>query len=255
MGGAASVTQGIVLAAGQGVRLGAGPKAFVVLGGQTLLERVVRTLREVVPRVIAAVPRDERAKAEAVVGELAEVIDGGSSRFETLRLLVEGATGTTLVLHDVVHPLTSAALIERVVAEAQRTGAAAAALPAMDFVHRVDGSVVGGPGDLWVAQKPIVFRRAAMLQALALGRERAHDGVTRDPGSVELLRFAGQPVAIVRGDAWNLKLTDADDRWVLETLLAASVNEAGAIPVARDRHTRRRRTSPIAPGRLSRPAR
>lgn len=51
------LTAGLLLAAGQGRRLGRGPKAFVQLGGETLLERAVARLRRVgVDAVVAVLP-------------------------------------------------------------------------------------------------------------------------------------------------------------------------------------------------------
>ena len=53
----APLTAGLLLAAGQGRRLGRGPKAFVQLGGETLLERAVARLRRVgVDAVVAGLP-------------------------------------------------------------------------------------------------------------------------------------------------------------------------------------------------------
>ena len=40
-----AAVDGIVLAAGRGERLGLGPKAWLTLGGRTLLERAVATMR------------------------------------------------------------------------------------------------------------------------------------------------------------------------------------------------------------------
>ncbi len=51
------VTVGLVLAAGQGRRLGRGPKAFVTLDGETLLERAVARLRRIgVSTIVAVLP-------------------------------------------------------------------------------------------------------------------------------------------------------------------------------------------------------
>src|SRR5436309_668066 len=47
--------EAIVQGAGRGVRLGLGPKAFIVLAGRTLLERAVSTMLAVAARVTVAV--------------------------------------------------------------------------------------------------------------------------------------------------------------------------------------------------------
>ena len=50
--------EALIKAGGMGDRLGIGPKAFVRLGGQTLLERAVRTMLAVATKVLVAVPAD-----------------------------------------------------------------------------------------------------------------------------------------------------------------------------------------------------
>ena len=55
-------TTALVAAAGIGSRLGLGPKAFLVLDGETLLQRVCATARAVAPAVRVAVPPGMQAR-------------------------------------------------------------------------------------------------------------------------------------------------------------------------------------------------
>ena len=83
-----SDTVAVVTAAGSGERLGAGfPKAFVELGGCTMLERAVDGLLAsgVVDRVVVAVPADRVDEAKLLLGERAVVVEGGAERPETVR--------------------------------------------------------------------------------------------------------------------------------------------------------------------------
>ena len=66
----------LVLAAGRGARLGLGPKAWLSLGGRTLLERAVAIMRDVAGRVIVGVAADELPRARALCGD-ADVVPGG----------------------------------------------------------------------------------------------------------------------------------------------------------------------------------
>ncbi|MCB9417487.1 MAG: 2-C-methyl-D-erythritol 4-phosphate cytidylyltransferase, partial [Mycolicibacterium sp.] len=71
-----SDTVAVVTAAGSGERLGAGfPKAFVELGGCTMLERAVDGVLAsgVVDRVVVAVPADRVDEAKLLLGERAVV--------------------------------------------------------------------------------------------------------------------------------------------------------------------------------------
>jgi 2-C-methyl-D-erythritol 4-phosphate cytidylyltransferase len=63
-------TVAVIPAAGSGERLGAGrPKAFVQLGGRTLLERTLAGLRDsgAVDAVVVAVPADRIDEAKLIL--------------------------------------------------------------------------------------------------------------------------------------------------------------------------------------------
>jgi 2-C-methyl-D-erythritol 4-phosphate cytidylyltransferase len=201
--------EAIIQAAGQGTRLGRGPKAFVMLAGSTLLERAVATMLPVSTRVTVAVPAADVERARRLVGDArVSVIAGGARRTETLRALVAAATAPWLVLHDVVHPLTTVALARRVLARARRCGSAAAALPTVEFLYGTDGVLRAAPGEALSVQKPVAFRREVIARGFALaGRSR----LSGDPSVLELLALAGVPAEFVPGHRANLKLTTADD--------------------------------------------
>lgn len=201
--------EAIIQAAGQGERLGLGPKAFVVLSGKTLLERAVATMLDVARGVCVAVPSVDVARASALVGgPRVTVIAGGDSRAETFRGLIAASRAPWLVLHDVVHPFVDAAITRQIVSTARQDGAAAAALPNSEFAYGCDGRLLGRPGEVMAVQKPIAFRRSAAEQGLRLA---AGAGSPRDPGALEVLALAGVRVRFVVGSPTNIKITTADD--------------------------------------------
>ena len=71
----AADVEAIISAAGQGTRLGLGPKAFVLLAGRTLLEHAVTTMLSVAARVTVAVPSADLAHAEHLVGSSSDRVD------------------------------------------------------------------------------------------------------------------------------------------------------------------------------------
>jgi 2-C-methyl-D-erythritol 4-phosphate cytidylyltransferase len=204
--------EAIIQAAGRGTRLGLGPKAFVELGGNTLLERAVATMLTVVARVIVAVPLDGVERAERLVGgEATTIVAGGARRPDTLRALVDAATAPWLLLHDVVHPFVTSELARRVMAEGRRAGAAAPALPNREFLYATDGVHRAAPGEIMATQKPLAFRRETMLRGFEIA-DRSGDGVVgRERGSQETLALAGQRVSFVLGQVKNCKLTTLED--------------------------------------------
>src|SRR5690349_2092617 len=121
-------TVAIVPAAGSGERLAAGvPKAFVHLGGLTLIERAIAGLREsgVVDGVVVAVPPARTDEASLILGDpdyQVTVVSGGADRTESVRAALEAAGDADFILvHDAARPLTPPTLIARVV-EALRDG-------------------------------------------------------------------------------------------------------------------------------------
>lgn len=212
--------EALVLAAGRGERLGLGPKALLVLGGRTLLERAIEVVQSVAGRVLVGVPEDCVEQVRASVAESVVVLAGGPTRMETFHRLFQASTAPLLVQHDVVHPFATPDLARRVVAAAEKAGAAMAAARVAEHVFRGEGRVaeriVAGEA-LWLARKPLAFRRSALARVL--------DGslmMPGDAGTVELLLAAGQTVETVAVEPWDIKITTRAD-WTLALALEAIV--------------------------------
>lgn len=201
-----STVEALIQAAGSGNRLGQGPKAFVMLGERTLLERAVALFDGLVGRIVVAVPGAELARARALVGTRAEVIAGGASRSQTTRLLLDASSAPFLLLHDVVHPFASAALVRRVLDAAIAHGASAPAVPNAEFLYDRDGNPLHPPGAVLNGQKPVGLSRGKLLAAY-----RAASGPPGDPSVLEVLAAAGTPTRFVPGERRNIKITEPDD--------------------------------------------
>jgi 2-C-methyl-D-erythritol 4-phosphate cytidylyltransferase len=210
--------EAIVQAAGAGERLGRGPKAFLGLGGQTLLERAIAVMRVVATRVTVAVPPVEVERARDLCAGRAAVIAGGATRRETLCLLMDGARAPWVVLHDIVHPFVTPALARRVLETARARGAAVAAVRSTSSAYRADatGAAARIPaGDVWLTRKPWAFRREDFARGLASPGD-AKEGVGG------FLTRAGQAIALVDAESWNIKLTTTDDWRLAEAIERAS---------------------------------
>ena len=211
----------VVPAAGSGERLGAGrPKAFVHLGGQTLLERTLAGLRDsgAVDAVVVAVPADHTDEAKLILGADAIIVAGGSHRTESVRCALAAVGKPELVLvHDAARALTPPAMIARVV-DALRDGyqAVVPALPVSDTIKAVDanGDVIATPAraGLRAVQTPQGFHTELLLRAY--GHSESAD-VTDDASMVENI---GAQVHVVDGDPLAFKITTA-----LDLLLAEAV--------------------------------
>ena len=218
----------IVLAAGRGERLGGKtPKAFVRLGGKTLLERTLDNLLQFsgfgwLQPVLSAsdlalyselgLPGDPR---------LAPPVEGGAERQDSV------AAGFAAIpeefelvaIHDAARCRVSAADVARVMAAAEECGAALLASPARDTLKLVkDGVVAATPdrGDCWLAQTPQVFHRSLYAQAL----EKARADGFRGTDDAQLVEHLGVGVRVVEGSPGNFKITLPEDLALAEQLLA-----------------------------------
>lgn len=219
----------IVVAAGSGTRLGAGvPKAFVVLGGRTLLERSVSAVRGMhePAHVIVVAPEDwieeARRLSEAVLGRGADVLPGGTTRQRSVAAgLAAVGPGVEIVLvHDAARALAPAALFDAVAAAVEETGGGVIpGLPVSDTIKRIGtGGIVHETIDrsqLAAVQTPQGFPRALLEAAYAA----ATTDETDDAG---LVAAAGHPVTVVPGDTHAVKITTPWDLRRAEELLAGS---------------------------------
>jgi len=189
------------------------PKAFVELGGRTMLECAVDSLiaSDVIDRVVVAAPANRVAETVAFLGDRATVVAGGSERHESVRLALAAVGDPEFILvHDAARPLTPIDQIRRVVA-ALRDGMRAAipVLPVADTIKAVDanGVVLGTPerAGLRAVQTPQGFEAALLRRAY----EHSEGFAGTDDAS--LVENLGTPVHTVAGDALAFKITTALD--------------------------------------------
>lgn len=204
----------IVLAAGQGLRLGLGPKAWLVLGGRTLLERAVVTMRLVPSRVIVGVAAADLDRARALCGGEADVVPGGATHRETMLAAFRAGSAPLVLIHDVAHPFVTRALAREVIETARDRGAAVAAVVATSSAYRrgpgTTPARIAGAGEVWLVRRPFVFRRADFARGLATA-----DG---DEGLSVILARVGVSTELVPAPSWNIKVSTADDWAVAQAL-------------------------------------
>jgi 2-C-methyl-D-erythritol 4-phosphate cytidylyltransferase/2-C-methyl-D-erythritol 4-phosphate cytidylyltransferase/2-C-methyl-D-erythritol 2,4-cyclodiphosphate synthase len=208
------VVGAVVVAAGSGTRLAAGrPKAFVLLGGVTLLEHAVSRVRDGgVEHVVAVVPSALLAEAAALLGDTAQVVPGGDQRQDSVAagMAALAADVQVVLVHDAARCLAPASLVARVAAAVgPHAPAVVPGLPVVDTLKEVDGAghVVATVGrePLRRVQTPQGFDRTVLEQAHAAADDSA---ATDDATLVERLGLA---VSVVPGDELALKVTTAED--------------------------------------------
>ncbi len=205
-------TAAIIVAAGRGTRVGGEvPKQWRPLGARPVAGLALAAFRAApgIDRLVLVHHAGDRARAEAVA-EGATLVPGGATRQDSVRAALEALEGQgveRVLIHDAARPLVTPDLIARVLAALEEHSGAAPGLPVSDALWREEHDLVGGTVDrshLFAAQTPQGFRFEAILSA-----HRGHPGGAAD--DVEVARWAGHAVAIVRGEPDNLKITVAED--------------------------------------------
>ena len=214
----------LVLAAGRGERIGAAvPKAFLPLAGRPLVVHAIDALAacDAVDAIVPVLPRDALDRvAPATLGAAARrkvqpAVAGGAERQDSMRagLATLPASVELVAVHDAARALVRPEDVARVVAAADRSGAALLAVPVRDTLKQVAGGRVTAtvPREaLWAAQTPQVFRIALLREAL----DKAQAEGFRGTDDAQLVERLGAPVEIVEGDPGNLKITwPADLAW------------------------------------------
>lgn len=226
----------IIPAAGAGQRMGTTrhdelPKQFRSLAGTPVIVHTLRRFEEsrtIEQVIVAAAPQSAQMLLELAhkhgLRKLSRVVVGGSSRAESVWRAVQAvraATANVIAVHDAVRPFVTADEIDRTVLAADKHGAAILSAPVIDTIKECDGGFASftlARHKLRRALTPQCFRynilRAAYEKLLA--SNEAIDSVTDDSQVVER---TGVRVAIIDGDARNIKLTMPQDFSLGEILI------------------------------------
>jgi len=210
----------VVVAAGQGQRLGAGkPKAFVDLVGRPLLTHAIESIIALpdLAQLIIAVPESHLVEAAEIGAELIgdleinfEVVLGGDTRQASIaNALAELNSASEIVLvHDAARTLAPTSLFSSVAASVRATKTSS--LPVMrvvDTIKRIDGFTVLETVDREVlrsAQTPQGFIAADLCAAYA-----SAEGEFTDDAA--LMQAAGHTILAVDGDERAFKITTPAD--------------------------------------------
>lgn len=211
----------LIPAAGGGVRLGRGPKAFVSLAGRPLLAWSVEALRPFVAEIVIAVPDADVERTAALV-PAARVVAGADTRQATVERLLLATERPVVLVHDAARPFIDAAVITAVTAALETARALSVVMPVADsLIDARDGSSVDR-SLLRAVQTPQAFERTLLLEAHAAARA---DGVSATDDAA-LVRRLGVHVALVEGGAHLMKVTTPADLRLAEAYARSLLVEA-----------------------------
>ncbi len=224
-----SNTGAVIVAAGRSQRMAGTDKLWVALPGpdgreRPLLAYAVAAFQRCaeIDSIVLVVAEDavERARELAQrekFNKPCAVVAGGARRQDSVRAGLDALEGCDWVaIHDGARPLVTPELIERGIAEAQKTGASCCALPVPDTVKEAgEGLTIIRTLDrthLWLAQTPQVFRYDLLANAHA-----TFEGDTTDDAA--MIEALGGQVRLYPGSPRNLKVTTQEDLELVKALL------------------------------------
>ena len=220
----------IIPAAGSGRRIGSSSyKQFIEIGRKPIVVHTLERFQQssVIDEIVVVFPPD---KVEEFSGRIAaygfhksiRFVAGGERRQDSVHqgfLSLNGQETDIVVIHDAVRPLVEANLIQRVVERARLTGAAIAAIQAVDTIKEVSSQDVVvatlNRSALRQVQTPQAFAYPILGEALQKAYADGYYG-TDDSSLVERV---GIQVAVVPGSPFNIKITTPADVRFAEFIL------------------------------------
>lgn len=224
----------LIVAAGSGQRMGGRNKAFLEVSGRTLLHWCLAVLdpHPAIQRLVVVTTADDYGRTRTLLEEAGLetpwlVVLGGARRQDSVESGLRQVTEEMdlVLVHDAARPFLDRRMVDDALDAAARDGAAITAVPCRDTAKTVgpDGLVreTVERSLLWLVQTPQVFQRPRLEWAFT----QVRDDVTDEAA---MLERCGQPVRVVQGSHWNLKLTWPEDLAIADAIAQAiAARDAG----------------------------
>ena len=227
----------VICAGGIGSRMGNAekPKQYLNVGGKPIILHNIDifVVNDIFVNVIVLVPESwiiytlDIIKKHIKGVEKVEVLAGGADRNSTImnsiKYIEDNFTlddDTVIVTHDAVRPFVTHRIIMDNIEAAVNVGACDTVIPATDtIVESMDGEKISSIPDrskVYQGQTPQSFK-AKRLKELYLSLTDEEKAILTDAAKICLLK--GEPVHLVRGEVFNIKITYPYDLTVAETLI------------------------------------
>lgn len=239
-------TTAIILAAGQGKRMGSDvAKQFLLLSGRPVLYYTLKNFEESMVDEIILVTgegQEEYCQKEIVdaygFSKVKKIVTGGKERYHSVAKGLDAISDdikvrpdmreeSYVLIHDGARPFATPEMIERGILAVQKYNACVLGMPVKDTIKISDeeGFAADTPKRslVWQVQTPQIFQCSLIKEAykeLLLREEELLEkgiAITDDAMVVELL--SGKRVKLVEGSYHNIKLTTPEDLKIAEALL------------------------------------
>jgi len=218
----------IICAAGASSRFGGKrKKPFVDVEGRAVFLRSVEIFssREDVKQILLAIAPEDEELVNVKWGPNLKFFNvkicfGGAERFDTVQKGLELIKDDIelIAVHDAVRCCVKEEWIDKVIAEAVKTGAAILACPVVATLKEAKDKVIIQTVDragLYEAQTPQVFKTSLLKKAYANLKNLDKNKISDDSQLVEAI---GEKVSIVETDSSNIKITHKTDLAIAEAI-------------------------------------
>lgn len=216
----------VIVAAGRGSRMGADiNKVYLPLAGKTVLAHCISAFAEsgvFDEYVIVTGAEDFGRCREALCGAGIEyaLIEGGSTRQQSVMRGISAATAEYCAVHDGARALISPQLVRDTAQAALMYGAAAPGVMPKDTPKHAGGDgfikKTLERGRVSMIQTPQIFLREELLTA---HRAAERDGFEATDDCMIMEKYSDRKIKIVAGSYENIKLTTPDDIYTAERII------------------------------------
>jgi 2-C-methyl-D-erythritol 4-phosphate cytidylyltransferase len=231
----------IICAAGASKRFGGKrKKPLVDVEGRAVFLRSVEIFssREDVKQILLAIAPEDEELVNVKWGPNLKFFNvkicfGGAERFDTVQKGLELIKDDIelIAVHDAVRCCVKEEWIDKVIAEAAKTGAAILACPVIATLKEAKDKVIIQTVDragLYEAQTPQVFETSLLKKAYTNLKNLDKSKISDDSQLVESL---GRKVTIVESDSSNIKITRQSDIAIAEAILKSRPKPAPKGPI------------------------
>ena len=222
----------IILAGGTGQRLGDSiPKQFLKVAGKKVIEHTLDVFQNH-PQIdeIAVVSNSnfinevEDIAIKSSYTKLKKILQGGKERYHSSLSAInayDGQEEVNLIFHDAVRPLVNDRIISDCIKALEEYNAVDVAIKTTDTIIQIkQNDYISGIPDreyLRNGQTPQAFKLSTIKKAYELALQDP-DFKTTDDCGVVYKYLPDEPVYVVKGEQFNMKLTYKEDLFLLDKL-------------------------------------
>ncbi len=233
----------VVLAGGIGSRMGNSdtPKQYLMLGKNPIIVHSIEKfyVNPKFEHIIVLTPEAWISHTANMIKksmgdtDRISVIAGGSTRNETLYNAIKFietnyglSEDTIIVTHDAVRPFVTHRIIEENIEAAAKYGACDTVVPATDtIVESLDGEIISqipNRATLFQGQTPQSFKALKLKNLYESLTDEEKDILT---DACKIFAMKGEPVHLVHGEVFNMKITYPFDLKVAATMIEGDIDK------------------------------